>query len=515
MSFPREQIDSSAVLQVHNLRKSFFDVDVLKGVSFSLRPGSSLGLVGENGSGKSTTANIINGLLRPSEGAMVIDQRDYSPGDPGDAMAAGIGFIHQELNLFENLTVAENISLRAFPRTISWLPQIDRRRMQRRARELLGEVGLEIDVDTPVSRLPQGERQLVEIAKALSVETKIIIFDEPTTSLTAREAARLFDLIGRLKERGIAIIYISHILTDVIRLCDDIIILRDGSMVETVSTDGLTIPHVIEAMLGRPLAELFPERSPGNHSAAATLEVRGISQPGIVANLNFAVGAGEIVGIAGLMGSGRSEMARILFGLDPAASGEVAVAGRVITERSPRTCMAAGMALLTEDRRGDGLLMSSSILANLTLAKMADIVPSSFSVVPNKRLEADAREIATTLHIKAHDLERQPARSLSGGNQQKTVLGKWLLRTPKVLILDEPTRGIDVGAKADIYAQIQSLARGGAAVLVIASEFEELFGICDRILAVAHGEIIAEFAGPNFDSEAVLAAAMQAQAGTS
>jgi ribose transport system ATP-binding protein len=512
MSFLNEQVDTAAVLQVHNLRKSFFGVEILKGVSFTLRPGHSLGLIGENGSGKSTTANIINGLLKPSEGTMRLDRQTYAPNGPSDAMAAGIGFIHQELNLFENLTVAENISLRAFPKTISWLPQINRRRMKERARNHLAEVGLEIDVDTPLSRLAQGERQLVEIAKALSADPKIIIFDEPTTSLTTREATRLFDLIARLKNRGIATIYISHILTDVLRLCDEVVILRDGNLVENISTHGLTVPHMIESVLGRPLADLFPERTPKTGAPAPLLEVRGLSQPGIVADLTFSVGVGEIVGIAGLMGSGRSEMARVLFGLDPAVDGEVAVGGGVVDERSPRACMAAGMALMTEDRRGDGLLMPASILANLTLAKIADVVPSSFSVVPEKRLEKDAREIATGLRIKAHDLDQQPVRSLSGGNQQKVVLGKWLLRAPKVLILDEPTRGIDVGAKAEIYAQIQKLARNGAAVLVIASEFEELFGICDRILAMAHGEIVAEFSGPVFDREAVLAAAMQTQA---
>ena len=512
MSLESEQVDASAVLQVHDLRKSFFGVEVLKGVSFSLRPGRALGLVGENGSAKTTTANIINGLLQPSAGTMLVDGRPYAPEKPGDAIAAGIGFIHQELNLFENLTVAENISLRAFPKTVRWLPQIDKRRMKARARELLAEVGLELDVDTRVSALAQGERQLVEIAKALSFETRIIIFDEPTTSLTAREAARLFDLIARLKTRGIGVIYISHILTDVLRLCEEVVILRDGVMVENAPTGGLTIPHVIEAMLGRPLADLFPERSGRNGAAPPRLEVRGLSQPGIVANLNFSVGVGEIVGIAGLMGSGRSEMARILFGLDPAAGGEVAVDGRVIEDRTPRACMAAGLALLTEDRRGDGLMMPASILANLTLAKIADIVPWSFSVVPERSVEMSGREIAEKLRIRAHDLERQPVRSLSGGNQQKVVLGKWLLRAPKVLVLDEPTRGIDVGAKAEIYAHIQALARDGAAVLIIASEFEELFGICDRILAMAQGEFVAEFHGPVYDRRAVLAAAMQEQA---
>jgi ribose transport system ATP-binding protein len=503
---------AGAVLEVHNLRKSFFGVEVLKGVSFRLRPGQALGLVGENGSAKTTTANIINGLIKPSEGTMLVVGRPYAPERPGDAIAAGIGFIHQELNLFENLTVAENISLRALPKTVPWLPQIDKRRMRRRARELLAEVGLELDVDTPVSALAQGERQLVEIAKALSFETKIIIFDEPTTSLTSREAARLFDLIGRLKARGIGVIYISHILPDVLRLCEDVVVLRDWVMVENVPTNGLAVTQVIEAMLGRPLADLFPKRNGRTGARRPLLEVRGLTQPGIVADLDFSVGAGEIVGIAGLMGSGRSEMARILFGLDPAAIGEVAVDGRVIEDRTPRSCMAAGMALLTEDRRGDGLMMPASILANLTLARFADIVPWSFSMVPERSVETGGREIAEKLRIRAHDLDRQPVRSVSGGNQQKVVLGKWLLRAPKVLVLDEPTRGIDVGAKAEIYAHIQALAREGAAVLIIASEFEELFGICDRILAMAQGEIVAEFPGPVYDRNAVLAAAMQKQA---
>jgi len=502
-----------ALLEVRDLRKSFFGIEVLKGISFRLEAGRVIGLIGENGSGKSTAANIINGLFSPSAGTMWIRGQEYAPLTTRDAAAAGIGFIHQELNLFENLTVAENLTIRAFPRHISWFPHIDRRRMRETAGKLLQEIGLDVDPGTPVNQLPQGERQLVEIAKALAIDARIIIFDEPTTSLTTREAGRLFALVGRLRARGIGIIYISHILNDVLRLCDDVITLRDGVMVDQCPAADLTVSRMIESMLGRPLVELFPERRKLVAASVPMFEVRGLTQAGIVADVSFTVMAGEIVGIAGLMGSGRSVMARVAFGLDPAAAGEVRVDGRLVVERSPPACMAAGMAYLTENRRTDGLMMSEGILANLTMAKLTDLADTSFAMVPEGRLERAAGEIAEAVRIKAHDLHRQPVRSLSGGNQQRVVVGKWLLRDPKVLILDEPTRGIDVGAKAEIYALIQHLAERGAAILIISSEFEELFGTCDRILAMAHGEIVVEFKGPEFDRGAVLAAAMQTQGG--
>jgi ribose transport system ATP-binding protein len=502
------------LLAVEGLRKSFFGVEVLKGVSFTLEGGHALGVIGENGSGKSTTMNIVNGLLAPSEGRMWVAGQDYAPASATDAAAAGIGFIHQELNLFDTMTVAENLAIRAFPRRIRWWPQIDKARMRREAEAALRQVGLDIAADTPVNRLPQGERQLVEIAKALRLAPRIVVFDEPTTSLTARECERLFTLVAALKRQGLGIIYISHILEDVLRLCDDVVTLRDGVMVGSRSAEALTVPRMVEDMLGRPLAELFPPRRPPPPGAVPLLEVQGLSQPGIVRNLDFAVGAGEIVGVAGLMGSGRSETARILFGLDEAEAGRVLVAGRVLPSRSPRAAMAAGMAFLTEDRRGDGLMMSEGILCNLELAALSDASEVDVAPVPARALAAKATETAAAVRIKARDLRTQPVRSLSGGNQQKVVLGKWLMREPRVFILDEPTRGIDVGAKAEIYALVRRLAERGAAVLMISSEFEELFGTCDRILVMAHGEIVAGFTGPDYDRDLVLAAANRAPAGS-
>jgi len=513
MSAPASAAVPPPLLRVEGLRKSFFGVEVLKGVSFSLAAGKALGVIGENGSGKSTTMNIINGLLPPSAGAMTIDGQPYAPDNSKAAARAGIAFIHQELNLFENLSIAENLSLQDFPKRVRWLPQIDKRRMRARAAELLRRVDLDLSPDMLVNRLAPGERQLVEIAKALSGEARIIVFDEPTTSLTSREAERLFALVGQLKALGLGVIYISHILEDVLRLCDDVVTLRDGTMVDNRPTATVTTGHLIESMLGRPIAELFPPRPVGARRSEIALDVRHLSQPGIVRDLNFSVRQGEIVGIAGLMGSGRTETARILFGLDPAASGEVLVKGERIPDRSPRACMAAGMAFLTEDRRGEGLLLAESVVTNVELARLADLKRHAAAPLPRAELAQQASDAARSVRVKAHDLVSQPVRNLSGGNQQKVVLAKWLMREPAVFLLDEPTRGIDVGAKSEIYGLVRQLAERGTGVLVISSEVEELLGICDRVLTMAHGEIVAEFAFPALDRSAILRAAMQRQEG--
>ena len=499
------------LLAVEGLRKSFFGVEVLKGMSFELERGQVVGLIGENGSGKSTAMNIVGGVLRPGSGTMRIEGEDYGPADTTQAADRGVVFIHQELNLFENLSIAENFAIARFPRRLAWLPHIDKRRMRAKAEDLLRQVDLAVSPDTPVSRLAQGERQLVEIAKAISGQPRIIIFDEPTTSLTAREAERLFAIVGRLTARGIGIIYISHILDDVLRLCDEVLTLRDGQLVDRCGRAEASVDRLVEAMLGRPMSALFPPHLPRPRSEVPRLDVSALTQPGILRDVSFTVMGGEILGIAGLMGSGRSETARAVFGLDPIESGSIRVDGAPLAERSPRGCLAAGMAFLTEDRRGDGLMMAEGILGNIALARLADMAPTALAPVPSSRLDTASSALAARLRIRARDLRAQPVRSLSGGNQQKVVLGKWLLREPRLFILDEPTRGIDVGAKAEIYGLIQALAEGGAGVVIISSELEELFGTCDRILTMGHGEIVAEFAGPAYDRAAVLEAAMRPQ----
>jgi ribose transport system ATP-binding protein len=490
------------------LCKSFFGVQVLHDMNFSLHPGQVLGLVGENGSGKSTTMNIMGGVLPMDAGRMTLDGADFRPRGPRDAEARGIAFIHQELNLFRNLTVAENLFITGFPKLARGLPFIDRAKVRARTQELLSSVDLEVAPNTPVSRLSQGERQLVEIAKALGSNARIIIFDEPTTSLTTRETERLFDIIARLRRQGIAIVYISHILGDVLRLCDDIVVLRDGHLVGRAPRAEMNVERMISLMVGRTIDQIYPPREPPVSPGAPVLEVRGLSQRGTVKDIGFDLRAGEVLGLSGLMGAGRSELARILFGMDPHEDGEVRVGGTALSTLSPATCMAHGMAFLTEDRRAEGLMMEASIADNVALASLPEYGRTWMRLIDRTRLGDDVALVSASVQIKAADLQRTLVKNLSGGNQQKAVIGKWLLHKPSVFILDEPTRGIDVGAKYEVYKIVNRLAAEGAGVLFISSEIEELTGMCDRILVMAHGEIRAEFARAAFDREAILRAAM-------
>ncbi len=501
-------VNAAPFFTAQGLCKSFFGVQVLHDMAFSLRPGQVLGLVGENGSGKSTTMNIVGGVLPMDAGRMTIDGAEYRPRSPGEAEARGIAFIHQELNLFRNLSVAENLFIAGFPKLIKGLPFIDRAKVRARTQELLAAVDLDVAPNTPVSRLSQGERQLVEIAKALGANARIMIFDEPTTSLTTRETDRLFDIIGRLQRQGIAIIYISHILGDVMRLCDDIVVLRDGHLVGSAAKADMTIEKMITLMVGRTIDQMFPPRDPPVTLGGPVLEVRGLSQRGMVKDINLSLRAGEVLGISGLMGAGRSELARILFGMDPFESGEVSIGGTKVAALSPAACMDHGMAFLTEDRRAEGLMMEASIADNVALASLPKFGTTWARFIERTRLGDEVTRVSKAVQINARDLQRTLVKNLSGGNQQKAVIGKWLLHHPRVFILDEPTRGIDVGAKYEVYKIVNQLAAGGAGVLFISSEIEELTGMCDRILVMAHGEIRAEFPRTDFDREAILRAAM-------
>jgi ribose transport system ATP-binding protein len=441
-------------------------------------------------------------------GRMTLDGADYRPRGPREAEARGIAFIHQELNLFRNLTVAENLFIADFPKRIAGLPFIDRARVRARTRELLAAVDLDVPPNTPVSRLSQGERQLVEIAKALGGKARIIIFDEPTTSLTTRETERLFDIIDRLRRQGIAIIYISHILGDVLRLCDDILVLRDGHLVGESPRAGMTAERMISLMVGRTIDQIYPPRDRAGPPGAPVLEVSGLNQRGMVKDIGFTLRAGEVLGLSGLMGAGRSELARILFGMDPHETGEVRVGGVAVPRLSPAACMARGMAFLTEDRRAEGLMMEASIADNVALASLPAFGRTWARFIDRTRLGDEVARVSDSVRINARDLRRTLVKNLSGGNQQKAVIGKWLLSNPRVFILDEPTRGIDVGAKYEVYKIVNQLAAEGTGILFISSEIEELTGMCDRILVMAHGEIRAEFARAAFDREAILLAAM-------
>ena len=497
------------LLDIQGLCKSFFGVEVLHAVSWALEAGQTLGLVGENGSGKSTTMNVLGGVHQPDAGRMLIDGAPYEPRSPRDAQAAGIAFIHQELNVFKNLSIMENLFVGRFPKRGGSLPLIDRGAMHKRATQLLAEVSLDLSPNTPVSRMSQGERQLLEIAKAISTDARIIIFDEPTTSLTARETERLFAIMARLKARGIAIIYISHILGDVMRLCDRIVVLRDGHVVSAGARADMSVERMISLMVGRTIDQLFPPRPETIRPGAPMLAVRGLTQSGVVKDISFTLQPGEVLGVSGLMGSGRSEMARILFGLDPFEAGEIMLGGEILKSLSPRLCMDRGMAFLTEDRRAEGLMMEASILDNAALPSLRERASRWLRFVQRRRLFEDVRKVGQAVQINARDYRQTIVKHLSGGNQQKVVIAKWLLRNPRVFILDEPTRGVDVGAKYEIYKLVNQLAAEGTAILLISSEIEELIGMCDRILVMAHGEIRSTHGRIGFDRESILESALR------
>lgn len=498
---------SDAILTFDHIEKSFFGVRVLKDISLSVPRGKVLGLVGENGAGKSTLMNLMGGVHAPDGGQMLLNGAPYAPRTPSDANDAGIAFIHQELNLFTNLSIAENIFIDGLPR-LRWLPVLNRSHMRARTKQFLDAVELHVSPDTLVEKLSPGERQLAEIAKALSFDARIIIFDEPTTSLTARETERLFRLIERLRSDGASIVYISHILPDVMRLADEIAVLRDGELVAHGAKEEFTINRMIALMVGRAIEQLYPPRRTAP-TTTPVLEVQGVSQQGIVEEITFTLHKGEILGVFGLMGSGRSELARILFGLDEHARGEIRVAGKLYTQPSARRSIDAGMAFVTENRRDEGLLMDISIADNIGLVALPHYAAATATAVDENRYYKEIADVATSLSIKSGDLRQQAVKTLSGGNQQKAVIGKWLLDKPAVLIIDEPTRGVDVGAKYEIYSIINDLAAQGTGILFISSELEELMGVCDRMLVMSNGEIQATFSRAEFDKERILRAAFR------
>ncbi len=496
------------VLEYQNVEKQFFGVPVLRDVSFDLREGQVLGLVGENGAGKSTLMNILGGVVRADAGRILLRGKTYQPRDPADALQRGIAFIHQELNLFTNLSIAENIFVKSFPKRIKGVPFISRSGSREKAKQLLEAVDLHLSPDTIVANLSQGERQLVEIAKALSLEASTIIFDEPTTSLTPKEVERLFEIINRLRAQGVSMIYISHALKHVLRLCDAVVVLRDGEVVGAGTKDDFTIERMIRLMVGRNLDQLYPPRAL-TPSAEIALEVKALSQPGVVRDISFTLHKGEVLGVSGLMGSGRTELARILFGLDSFKHGEIYIDGKRLLRPSPEECIRRGMAFLTENRREEGLLMNFSIKENIRLASLPLFVRSPMNLLDEPRANRAAKEAADAVRLDSRAKITQAVKTLSGGNQQKIVIAKWLMREPSVLIVDEPTRGIDVGAKYEIYSILRRLTGQGAGVLVISSEIEELIGICDRVLVMSNGEIKRCFLREEFDREGILRSALR------
>ncbi|MDF2614586.1 MAG: transporter [Clostridia bacterium] len=501
---------SKTVLELKNISKSFFGIAALKNVEFSVKEGQVISLIGENGAGKSTLMNIIGGVLKPDGGEMKLQDQNYIPNTPKDAAEAGIEFIHQELNLFPNLSIADNMFITKFPK-VSQTPIIDKANIRNHTKEMLQAVDLKVSPDTLVENLSPGERQLVEIAKAISSDPQILIFDEPTTSLTAKETERLFELINSLRTRGKAIIYISHILADVMNISDEIVVLRDGQVTDKGLKKDFTIDRMICSMVGRDIKQLYPERK-SQPTDEIALKLENVSQPGTVHNISFELNKGEVLGIFGLMGSGRSELARIIFGLDPHETGKISIDGDKVCGISPKNSIENKLAFVTENRREEGLLMDVSIAENMGLVTLTKYASKLTKVIKKTSLYDQVKKVGELLKLKSGDIEKYPPKSLSGGNQQKVVIGKWLMTSPKVLIVDEPTRGIDVGAKYEVYSIINDLAAQGTGVLMISSELEELMGTCDRILVMNKGEIISEFSKTGFTQKNIMRAAFRQDA---
>jgi L-arabinose transport system ATP-binding protein len=462
----------------------FPGVKALDDVSFEVRPGTIHALMGENGAGKSTLLKILSGSYQPTSGTVRIGSKPRTFAGTAEALAAGVAVIYQELHLVPEMSVAENLFLGHLPRRLGL---VDRRELAAAARRQLELVGEAIDPQIKVGRLPLAQRQMVEIAKALTRGARVIAFDEPTSSLSDREVRRLFAIIRDLRARGCAILYVSHRMEEIFELCDRITLLRDGRHVETADLASLTREGVVQRMVGRELANIYnyaprPHRGPG-------FAVEGLMGPGLTAPCTLSAQAGEILGLFGLVGAGRTELLRLVYGAAPRVSGRIFVAGREVSVASPRDAIEAGIVLCPEDRKKEGIVPVRSVLENINLSARRRTARGGLLI--NEAWEQrNARERIDQLKVRTPSA-RQLIRHLSGGNQQKVILGRWLSETVKVILLDEPTRGIDIGAKSEIYAIMQQLARDGVCVIMVSSELPEVLGIADRIAVMREGAVAA------------------------
>ncbi|RJO70772.1 sugar ABC transporter ATP-binding protein [Nocardia panacis] len=491
--------DPEELLRLEGIGKSFPGVVALDGVDFDLRRGEVHVLLGENGAGKSTLIKMLSGAHRPDRGRILVDGTEVRINAARDAERLGIATIYQEFTLVPELTVAENIFLGRQPRRFG---MIDRKRMRAEAAELLERVGVPVSPDTKVRDLGIARLQMVEIAKALSLRARVLIMDEPTAVLTPEEVDKLFVIVRGLRAEGVGIVFITHHLDEIAALGDRVTVLRDGRSVGRTPAS-TPADELVRMMVGRSIEQQYPrERA---ETGAALLVIEGLTRAGVFAEVDFEVRSGEVVGIAGLVGAGRTEVVRAVFGADPYDAGTVRVAGARLRRNDVHAAVAAGIGLIPEDRKGQGLLLDASVEENLGLVTLRSAARGGF--VDRAGQRAAAGEVAARLGVRMAGLDQQ-VRTLSGGNQQKVVLGKWLLAESKVLILDEPTRGIDVGAKVEIYRLINELTAAGAAVVMISSDLPEVLGMSDRILVMARGRIVGELAAADATQDAVMALAV-------
>ncbi|WP_066043357.1 sugar ABC transporter ATP-binding protein [Herbiconiux solani] len=503
MSIPPPGSDSPA-LELREVAKSFGAVVALSSGSLALRKNSIHALVGENGAGKSTLVKIIAGLYQRDSGDLLLEGDSVDFKSTAESKGAGIAVIYQEPTLFPDLSVTENIFMGRQP--TNRFGRIDRKAMRAEAVGLFERLGVRIDPDRPAEGLSIADQQIIEIAKAISLDAKVLVMDEPTAALSGVEVDRLFAVARSLRDEGRALLFISHRFDEVFDLCDTITVMRDGAYISTDPTTAVTVDEIVRRMVGRDVTELFPKQE--TTIGPTVLEVRGLTQPGVFHDISFDLHSGEILGLAGLVGAGRSEVVRAVFGVDRYQSGSVSIKGRPVPPNSPTAAMNLGIALVPEDRRKQGLVLESSVARNTTMAIRRQL--SKLGILTSGAENGSARIWDSRLEVKTNALDTE-AGTLSGGNQQKVVLAKWLATNPTVLIIDEPTRGIDVGTKSEVHRLLSELAGQGMAILMISSELPEVLGMADRVLVMREGRITAEIPREDATAESVMFAATHAE----
>jgi len=495
----------NSLLSLQGVSKRFGGVKALANVDFDVRAGEVHALVGENGAGKSTLMKIIAGNHLPDGGTIQLAGEAARFRNPHDALTRGIALIHQETALALHLSVAENVMLCHLPRFIHW------KQLYEHASSIIKGLGFDIDPAAPVSSLTTAHRQIVEIAKALSLDVKLLVLDEPTASLAPSDAERLLGIVRNLRARGVGVVYISHRLHEIFEIADRVSVLKDGQTVATVAPQDINMDSLIRMMVGRPLSALFPKRK-NDSIGDVVLNVNGLSRRGAVDDVSFAVHAGEVIGLGGLIGAGRTELVRLIFGADRSDSGRVEIDGKAVTPRNTVDGVRAGIGLVPEDRKSQGAVLSMPIRINSTMARLSDVT----NLLGGLRLAHERQtvgQLMQNLRIKARDMDADVS-TLSGGNQQKVVLAKWFHAKGKVIILDEPTRGVDVGAKAEIYNLINTLAAEGKAIIVVSSDHHELMGLCDRILVMGGGRLRGQLHPDEYSEERIVAMSLGLTLGT-
>ena len=484
-------------IEMRGINKSFGSNQVLKDAGFVLQDGEVHALMGENGAGKSTLMKILTGVYTKDAGTVLVDGQEVNYKNPQEAEKAGIVFIYQELNVLFDLTVEENLFMGK--EITKKFGVCDKKAMRAKAQEVMDRMGVHIPVDAVMSDLSVGQQQMVEICKALMVDAKVLIMDEPTAALTASETEVLFEVIKSLRAKGVSIVYISHRMEEIFELCDRITILRDGSYIGTRFIKDITMDDIVQMMIGREIGERYPKREAV--IGQEVLRVEGLTHSKMFRDVNFSVRAGEVLGVSGLMGAGRTEIMQAIFGNLPTVSGKIFIDGKEVSIRNPRQAIAAGIGFITEDRKTEGLLLEKSIAENIELANLGKV--SNKSVLSVKKGVELVKQGIQEFRIKCFGPEHECG-NLSGGNQQKVVLAKWIYTDPKILILDEPTRGGDIGAKKEIYSVINEMAAKGVAVIMVSSELPEVLGMSDRIMVVHEGKVTGIIDGATADQAKVM-----------